>query len=255
MSTEPHPQHAIITFGGPKELEHRRELHSLFRACPMPEDELLGNLGLFLTPQTLSRILFMDFLYRKSIEVQGIIMEFGCRWGQNLALWSSLRGIYEPYNRLRKVVGFDSFEGFLGASEADGTHPGVVAHNYGVTPGYEAYLEEILKKQEMESPPSQARKHELRKGDVRETVGQYFKENPETIIALAYFDMDLYEPTLSCLRAIQDRITCGTVLGFDELNEHAFPGETLAVQEALGLRRISVKRYPHYVRGSYVIVS
>ena len=25
-------------------------------------------------------------------------MEFGVRWGQNLALFESFRGIYEPYN-------------------------------------------------------------------------------------------------------------------------------------------------------------
>lgn len=34
-------------------------------------------------------------------------MEFGVRWGQNLALFESFRGIYEPYNYNRKIVGFD----------------------------------------------------------------------------------------------------------------------------------------------------
>jgi len=45
----------------------------------------------------------MDFLYRQALEVQGVVMEFGCRWGQNVSLFSALRGIYEPFNRLRKV--------------------------------------------------------------------------------------------------------------------------------------------------------
>ena len=55
------------------------------------------NLGLFLTPQALSRILFMDFLYRQILDIQGVVIELGCRWGQNLSLFSSLRGIYEPF--------------------------------------------------------------------------------------------------------------------------------------------------------------
>ena len=44
----------------------------IFRTCsdlrssPIPEDEQLLNLGLFLTPQALSRLLFMDFLYRQT---------------------------------------------------------------------------------------------------------------------------------------------------------------------------------------------
>ena len=41
---------------------------------------------------------------------------------------------------------------------------------------------------------------------------------PETIVALAYFDFDIYEPTKECLKAIA---TFGKdVLAFDELNDH-----------------------------------
>jgi hypothetical protein len=246
--------HNTITYGEDKEPDNRKKLNTLLSSCPIPEKEFLSNLGLFLTPQTLSRILFMDFLYRRALEVQGIMVEFGCRWGQNLVLWTSLRGIYEPFNRLRKIVGFDTFEGFLQASEADGKHPAVVPHNYGVTPNYENYLDTVLIQQELESPLSYMKKFELVRGDVSATVPDYFVQHPESIISLAYFDMDLYEPTLSCLHAIRDRITRGSVLGFDELNEHAFPGETLAVKEALGLRNYSIKRYPNYVCGSYIII-
>jgi hypothetical protein len=32
-------------------------------------------------------------------------------------------------------------------------------------------------------------------GDVRETLPRYLADNPHTVIALAYFDLDLYEPT------------------------------------------------------------
>ena len=63
----------------------------------------------------------MDFMYKNIIDVQGIVMEFGVRWGQNLSLFSALRGIYEPYNRHRKIVGFDTFKGFPSIHEKDGT--------------------------------------------------------------------------------------------------------------------------------------
>ena len=39
-------------------------------------------------------------------------MEFGVRWGQNLITLNNLRGIYEPFNHSRKIIGFDTFEGF-----------------------------------------------------------------------------------------------------------------------------------------------
>jgi len=241
-----------VTHGDAQEPARRHRLVELLKACPLPQDELLPNLGLFLTPQTLSRILFMDFLYRQIIPVQGVVIEFGCRWGQNVSIFTALRGIYEPFNRLRKIIGFDTFAGFPSTSEEDGAK--MVKGGYGVTENYEAYLSEIVRLQEEESPLSHIRKHEIIKGDVMETVAAYFKKHPHTIVALAYFDMDLYGPTKACLELIKDRITPGTVLGFDELNDPDTPGETLAFAECLGLRNVGVKRFPHNARTSYVVI-
>ena len=47
-------------------------------------------------------------------------MEFGVRWGPITNLFQSLRGIYEPFNKHRKVIGFDTFEGFTETTELDG---------------------------------------------------------------------------------------------------------------------------------------
>ncbi len=168
----------------------------LLRNCPIPDEEIFLNLGLFLTPQTLSRILFMDFLYRQILDIQGVVMEFGCRWGQNLSLFIALRGIYEPFNRLRKVVGFDTFEGFPFVSGEDGKE--LSSGMYSVSPGYEQYLNKLLEFQEQESPMAHILKYEVVKGDASVSLAEYFERNPETILALAYFDMDLYKPTYDC---------------------------------------------------------
>ena len=224
----------------------------LLRDCPIPENELMLNMGLFLTPQTLSRILFMDFLYRQVIDVQGVVMDFGCRWGQNLSLFSSLRGIYEPFNRLRKLVGFDTFSGFPKVAPEDG--PQLSAGGYATTPDYEDYLAQLLGLQEEESPLSHVRKFEIIKCDESETVPRYLDQHPETVIALCYFDFDLYHPTKACLQAIQGHLTRGSVLGFDEINERDTPGETVALREVWGLDRYSIKRYRYNSRTSYLVL-
>jgi hypothetical protein len=241
-----------LAYGDPAEQDRRNRFLELLRNCPIHDDEVLANLGLFLTPQTLSRILFIDFLYRQIIEVQGSIFEFGCRWGQNLSLFSALRGIYEPFNRLRKVVGFDTFAGFPKVSVKDGMNssPGM----YSVTSEYETYLHKILDLQEQESPLSHVKKYEIVKGDATVSSNEYFTKHPETIVALAYFDLDLYEPTRDCLLQIKSRLTRGSVIGFDELNEEKFPGETLAVKEVLGLDRYAIRRFPFNARTSYIVV-
>jgi hypothetical protein len=246
-----HSQSNILTFGDVEEKDRRGQLFDLFKNCPIPADEIFLNLGLFLTPQTLSRILFIDFLYRQILEVQGIVIEFGCRWGQNLALFSALRGIYEPFNRLRKVVGFDTFEGFFKTSEKDGNKvgPGM----YSVTPAYDGYLQRLMDLQEKESPLAHLRKHAIVKGDATVRIKEYLERNPETVVALAYFDLDLFEPTRDCLLAIKDRLTPGSILGFDELNDPVTPGETAAFKEVFGFHRWGIRRYRYNSRTSYVV--
>ena len=243
---------SMFTYSDEAEQDRRNKFVQLLKECPIPQNELLSNLGLFLTPQTLSRILYIDFLYKQIIEVQGSIVEFGCRWGQNLSLFSALRGIYEPFNRLRKVVGFDTFTGFPKVSVEDGKNSS--RGMYSVTSEYENYLREILNHQEQESPLSHVKKFEIIKGDASVCSKKYFTKHPETIIALAYFDFDLYEPTRDCLLQIKDRLTKGSVIGFDELNEEKFPGETVAVKKVLGLGRYAIRRFPFHARSSYIIV-
>ena len=232
----------------------RDNLLQLFRDCPIPDNELLSNLGLFISRQTLSRLLFFHELYQKIINVHGIIVEFGVRWGQTLALFQSLRGIYEPYNYNRKIVGFDTFEGFPSAHAKDGSAAVISTGSYGVSEGYQEYLSKILDYHEQESPISHIKKYELVKGDASLTIETYLEENPETIIALAYFDFDIYEPTKKCLEAIKHHVTKGTIIGFDELNCHYFPGETLALRETLGLDRFSIRRSPLNPLPSYIVI-
>lgn len=119
---------------------------------------------------------------------------------------------------------------------------------------YKAYLEKTLELQEMDNPLSHIKKFELCEGDATITLPQYLAENPETIIALAYFDFDVYHPTKICLEAIKPRLVRGSILGFDELNDPDSPGETAVLIEVFGLNNIKLKRYPYTSRTSYFVV-
>src|SRR6478609_1406508 len=124
----------VLSGSTQQEAERRSQLVGMLKNSPIPESELLFNLGLYVNRQTLSRILFMNELYKKIVNVHGIVMEFGVRWGQNLSLFSSFRGMYEPYNYNRQIVGFDTFSGFPEVRKEDGTS--VAAGDYAVTANY-----------------------------------------------------------------------------------------------------------------------
>ena len=237
-----------------EERKERRALLEYFQDCPIPEDHLLSNLGLFISRQRLMRILFFDELYKKAMDLSGVVMEFGVRWGQDLALFHSFRGMYEPYNLTRRIIGFDTFEGFPSIHEKDASpeNQDAVKGGMAVTENYDQYLDKVLAYHETESPISHVRRYEIVKGDASVTLKEYLEQRPETVVALAYFDMDIYEPTKNCLELLKPHLIKGSVIGFDELNNRIFPGETLAFQEVLGAGNFRLHRSKYAAGESYI---
>jgi len=237
-----------------KETFLREQLVEYFKKCPIPDNEILQNLGLFINRQNFSQMLFIHEMYEHIVGVHGVIMEFGVRWGRNLALYESLRGIYEPFNHNRKIIGFDTFEGFPSVDEKDGDADIIGVGAYNVTQNYQEYLSKILDYHEQESPIGHIKKYELIKGDAVSSIERYLASHPETIVSLAYFDFDIYEPTKACLSAIKSHLTKGSVIGFDELNNRDYPGETLALKEVLGLANYRIQHSRYSPTQSYIII-
>ena len=240
----------LKTFSSQDELTTQKELLNLFKNCPVPDDEILSNLGLFVSSKLLARLLFLHHIYLLQLNIHGVVMDFGTRWGQNLSVFSALRGIYEPFNRHRKIIGFDTFEGFPSVTTKDGS---AKIGDLAVVEDYEKYLSSVIEHQENLSPTSHIKKYEIVKGDATLTLKDYLVRHPETMVSLAYFDMDLYEPTKQCLELLKPYMNKGCVVGFDELCDETFPGETAAFREVFG-RGYKVNRLPITSRVSYIVL-
>lgn len=230
----------------------RKDLLKLFENSPIPNDQILENLELYMRPQRISEILALQDLYLKVLNVHGIIVEFGVRWGRHLSVFSALRAMHEPYNLYRKIVGFDTFTGFMNITAEDGASDRVHNGAMSVSPHYEEHLSEILALHEAEAPLSHIRRFELRKGDAPVELAKYLELYPETLIALAYFDMDIYAPTKACLEMIKPHLPKGSVVAFDELLHPDFPGETRALKAVLDITKHKIQRptttpYPCYI--------
>ena len=244
----------LWSYSSQSEVEARSALLENFRNCPIPDDEIMSNLGLFINSKNLARIMFMNLMYSKIVNVHGSVMDFGTRWGQNAAIFTALRGIYEPFNRHRRIIACDSFSGFPSVAAEDGASDSMRTGNLSVSAGYAEYLEQILQNQERDNPAGHIRKFDIVAGDSTKELPKYLEKHPETIVALAYFDFDLYEPTKVVLELIKDRLVKGSVVGFDELNDPDSPGETIAVAEVLGLNNVRLQRSPFTSRTSYFVV-
>lgn len=231
-----------VLISSEEEKNNRDKFFELYKNSPIPVNEQLSNLGLFVKRQDLTKLLFFNELYENILNVHGVIMEFGTRWGQNLVTLNNLRGIYEPYNHSRRIIGFDTFGGFPSVDLKDGEHSMVKKGAYSVTEDYENYLNKVLDYHETECPLSHINKNTIIKGEASKSLKKYLEKHPETIIAFVYFDFDIYKPTKECLEIIKPHLTKGSVIGFDELCDPNFPGETIALKEVFGTNNIEIKR-------------
>lgn len=161
---------SIETFQSPEEIAAYQQLTAMLKESPVHDSEIIAHLGLYLDRSALGHILFIDELYRRILNVHGVIIELGVRWGRNLALFTELRNLYEPRNAARRVIGFDTFSGFPAVTAQDGAAKGIVAGAYSVKPGYEADLASLLSAHERFGLRSHLRKFEVLKGNISETL-------------------------------------------------------------------------------------
>lgn len=215
-----------------KQLDFRKRLETMLTDSPLPTEHLLFNLGMYTRSSVLVKFLFLNDVYQRIRDIPGALMEFGVWWGQNLVLLENLRAIHEPFNKQRTVVGFDTFSGYRNFSDQD-VHGDVMSDGtYATPPGYRDYLAELLTVHEGGNAFGHLRgQHRLIEGDAEQTVPQYFQEHPETIVALAIFDIGTYRPTKAALAAMKPALVPGSVIVFDELTWPGAPGEAIAFKE------------------------
>lgn len=225
-----------------KALAVRQKLFELFAARTMPDEELLVNLALYMRSGVLAKTLFLNEMYEKIVHLPGVIMEFGVWRGQSIVLFENLRAVHEPYNHARRILGFDTFDGYPEIGEHDKRSDIICENTYAVSSDYVSYLEELIDYHEQENVMSHIKKHALIKGDASITCPQFLSDRPETLIAMAYFDMALYKPTKDCLEAILPRMVKGGIIVFDELSHPDYPGETQAFMEVIGPQRFEMAR-------------
>jgi hypothetical protein len=129
-------------------------------------------------------------------------------------------------------------------SPVDQADSKIAAGRFALPDDYLGHLQAVLDAHQDSEHLDHLRRTQIMQGDVRQTLPAFLENNPHTVIALAYFDLDLYEPTRDALIAILPFLTRGTILAFDELAHAKWPGETKALREVLGTDIGALKTLP-----------
>jgi hypothetical protein len=179
-------------------------------------------------------------LFKMIVDKPGDIVEGGVLKGAGLLYWAKLIQIFNPTSH-RKVVGFDTFEGYPDDTSRD--HDRATAKAFKeiqIKNEADISIESIMQTAEEQGL---ANRIELVKGDAAESVAQYVTKNPGFRVALMNLDFVLYEPTLGALQTLYPRVVSGGVIALDEyaLAEH---GESEAVDEVLQGQYVDLRSFP-----------
>ena len=201
--------------------------------------QIATNPFVYMDRQLVTTALTRIKLFEKILEVQGSIVECGVYQANSLFIYAHLSSILEPYNFNRKIIGFDTFEGFRSISDKDPN--GINEKDF--TNTNLDHLKTWVKIFDENRAVSHIPKIELIKGNAINTIPKYVKDNPHLIISLLYLDFDIFEPTSIALKNFLPLVPKGGIIGFDELNSKKWKGETIALKENITLENIKLKRF------------
>jgi hypothetical protein len=201
----------------------------------------------FVPRQSLSYFLARSQIFSNILNIHGNIMDFGIYRGSSFFTWLQLSSIMEPYNHIRKIIGFDSFQGFseIGTNDVGRNDAELKMKRKGgmAYPG-KSEIQNAIDLMDLNRPLGHVSKGRLVEGELPKSCENYLKENPETIVALANFGLGLYEPTLEILKLIKPRMVKGSIVVMEDLNQHTWPGETMAFFEVFGNCEHKLQRVP-----------
>jgi hypothetical protein len=233
-----------------------REAHLAALSGKLPASALVDNFAKYARRQEITRFLARHELFKMVAGIQGCILECGVYAGQGLMSWAQISSILEPVGgAFRHVYGFDTFDGFPSVHGKDLRSGQKLDWRQGDLrmSSYED-LQKCIELYDLNRFLPQFPKVSLVKGDFRRTARAFLKDNPHVLVSLLYLDFDLYEPTKTALELFLPRMSAGAVIAFDEINHPLWPGETLALLEAMDLRRYEVCKFPFEINMSYIVL-
>ena len=238
------------------DLKYLDQVDNYWNCSPGKAVEKLETFTKFTSRQALTKFIARFEIFRKQLEVNGSIVEIGVHRGASLMTWAHLSSILEPVNYTRKVIGFDTFEGFpeIGVKDSKGISEHLVKGGFIPTENAELDLLHAIELFDLNRLMNHIHKVELVKGDVCVSLPQYLDENPHLLVSLLHLDADLYAPTKTTIELLLSRIPKGGIILFDEVNMKLFPGETLALLESFNLNQYSLRRFSYTTSMSYIII-
>lgn len=223
------------------EAEASRRYIELFENSGSSTETKLREFAKYVRRQDMTRLLARYEIFKRVLSVKGSIIECGVLHGSGLMSWANFSAVLEPTNITRRIYGFDTFSGFARVSGKDKSS---VRKTKKGDLRADSYTElcNLIEAYDLNRPLGHVSKVSLIKGDATKTIPEFLESNSHLVVSLLFLDFDLYDPTRLALKSFVPRMPKGAIIAFDELDNPAWPGETMALVETLGLNRLKIER-------------
>jgi len=209
------------------------------------DPDILQQLGTFQRRMFATRALGHWEVFKMIAELPGDIIECGVYKGESLFNWARFLETLCPGDRVKRVIGFDDFEGLRNLGAKDGYDPSVGSMEGGYrAKGFYTTLVELIELFTRDSfVPAKSRIH-LVEGDLTKTAKDFVKKEPGLRINLLHLDVDAYAPTLAALEAFYPKVVTGGVVLLDEYAIPAFAGESNALDDYFDGKPPRIRKFP-----------
>ena len=240
----------------------REALEKLFAHTELTTFEMFRNFPVFTPRYNLARFLAHYELFKRIVDVPGVIVDLGVYRGASTFTWAKLCEIFCPTDVRKMVFGFDTFEGFPALAAQDGPadlRNDVREGGYYGGPSVERDLAMAAEAMRCDKHIRHLDRVALVKGDAVSTIPEFVAQKGGGLrIALLNLDLDLYEPTKAALEHFVPLMSRGGVIVLDEYAVDTFGGETTAVDEYFTKyigKRPEIRKFPwHSNPSGYVEV-
>jgi hypothetical protein len=169
------------------------------------------NPYLFVRTGLIAKLFFYKELYEIIESVPGNIVEVGSWFGQSSVLFENIRAIMEPFNYSRKIVSFDTFDGYKEISGLNIGSEEILKYQVG-----DDWVDLLGEIQEAHKSINNSVSIFVNiKGDIKDTIPKYLEENCEPI-SLVYYDIATYETLKFTFNTLVPYLSKGGVFVFDD---------------------------------------
>lgn len=209
------------------------EIMKILHDHNIPITDVLESFAIYSRRINITRFLAHYELYRMVKDVPGSIVECGIYQGNSFFAFMKFLEIFHPGDRIRHVIGFDSFNGLRDFDEKDGPlYPNRSKIDGGWSANeFRSAFFALLDTHQADAFVPKSKRGFVIEGDILETVPKYVADNPGLRISLLHLDVDIYKPTLCALEYMYPRVVTGGLVVLDEYAMMEWGGESSALED------------------------